>query len=97
MERDLESNELNNAREQWRSYPLAKTAMAPFGEKIFVDSEKIGKLGLAPLRVITSGQQTFPLPPYEILNIRHCNGVVKKYKHCLLNSCTYSCMTYNFI
>ena len=51
---------------QWRIYPLAKSAMAsPLAKIFFLHSKKIGKLGLAPLCVSTSGQQTFGPPYFE--------------------------------
>ena len=46
---------------QWRIYPLAKSAMAPFGQKNLFDIvKKLENLVLPlPLCVSTSGQQTF--------------------------------------
>ena len=52
---------------QWHIIPLAKLAMALLAN-IFFNNKKIGKLGLAPLCVSTSGQQTFG-PLFELLNM----------------------------
>ena len=56
--------------EQWRIYPLAKSAMAPpLAKKFFFDIvKKLENLVWPPLCVSTSGQRTFGPPLFEILN-----------------------------
>ena len=57
---------------QWRIYPLAKSAMAPFGPNFFFDivkkMENLVSPPPPPICVSTSGQQTFGPPLYAILN-----------------------------